>query len=285
VAKPGSYLARACLLTASLSALVTLQSQTVKARQPFPVFDATLFAHKPDLARFGLRHITVIYAGSLWNSSQLSNHTTLPDRNLIGPLVRTANQSGEILVVDIEQWPLVGDSATITQSLSKYATVIQWFKQPIPSMKVGLYGAPPIRDYWDSVRGEDSPQYARWQKENDRLASIARVADALFPSIYTFYEDRNGWQTYAIAQIREARRYGGEKPVYVFLWPQYHPSNKKLANTFLPGDYWRLQLETARKYADGIVIWCCPDRQAWNANAAWWLETQEFLKGMDSGRE
>ena len=115
-------------------------------------------------------------------------------------------------------------------------------------------------------------------KQDDSLASVASFVDVLFPSVYTFYEDRSGWQNYAIAQIQEARRLSRGKPVYIFLWPQYHPSNKKLANTFLPGNYWRLELETGRKYADGAVIWCCGNSQAWDNKAPWWLETQDFLK-------
>ena len=86
------------------------------------------------------------------------------------------------------------------------------------------------------------------------------------------------------AQIQEARRLSRGKPVYIFLWPQYHTSNQKLANTFLPGDYWRLELETAQKYADGAVIWCCSNSQSWEDNAAWWLATRSFLKDLESGR-
>ena len=51
-----------------------------------------------------------------------------------------------------------------------------------------------------------------------------------------------------------------------------------LTNTFLPGDFWRMQLETANKYADGIVIWCCTGKQTWDDEAPWWLETQKFIK-------
>jgi hypothetical protein len=76
----------------------------------------------------------------------------------------------------------------------------------------------------------------------------------LFPSVYTFYEDQEGWSKYAVQQIREARRIGGGSPVYIFLWEEYHPSVAKLAGTYLPPDYWRMELELARKYADGVVI-------------------------------
>jgi hypothetical protein len=188
-------------------------------------------------------------------------------------------------VIDIEEWPLVGDPATVAESVKKYQTVIGWFKTSAPDSRVGLYGVLPIPDYWKAVQGKGSAGYAAWQKQNDSLASIAPSVDVLFPSLYTFYEDRNGWQKYAIAQIQEARKSAAGKPVFVFLWPQYHVSNKKLANTFLPGDYWRMELETARKYADGLVIWCCSNKQTWDEKAPWWLETKGFLKETGSGQQ
>jgi hypothetical protein len=141
--------------------------------------------------------------------------------------------------------------------------------------------SPPLRDYWDSVEQEGSPRYKSWQAKNESLAPIAQLSDVLFPSLYTFYEDRSGWTKYAIAEIREARRFAGGKPVYVFLWPQYEASGA-LANAFLPGDFWRMQLETASKYADGIVIWCCTGRQTWDDKAPWWLETQGFTRQLHS---
>jgi hypothetical protein len=275
---------RAFLFVTLLSASGIVQGQAVSPKHQFPVFDATLFAQKPDLAQYGLKGITVAYPSSMWNGNKVLNATSLPDRSRVTTLAQLTNQSTGIAVIDIEQWPLVGDTATVAESIKRYQSVINWFKTPAPALKVGLYGVLPIRDYWRAIQESGSPGYAAWQKENDNLASIAPLVDAVFPSIYTFYEDRNGWEKYAIAQIREARRLAGGKPVYVFLWPQYHPSNKKLGNTFLPGDYWRVELDTARKYADGIVIWCCPNRQKWDDKAPWWMETQNFLKEVDSSQ-
>jgi hypothetical protein len=87
------------------------------------------------------------------------------------------------------------------------------------------------------------------------------LVDALFPSIYTFYTDRQGWVTYAIAQITEAKRKAKGKPVYAFLWPQYHESNLLLGLRPLDSDYWELQLNTVAQHADGVVIW-----GGWGAN-------------------
>jgi hypothetical protein len=276
---------RVFLLAALLFGSGSVQGQAMRPKQQFPVFDATGFTQKPDLTQYGLSRITVVYPNFMWEGNKVPDTTSLPDRSRITAFAQLANQSTGILVIDIEHWPLVGDPATVAESVKKYQTVIQWFKTPAPSLRVGLYGVLPIPDYWKSLQEKSLPGYAAWQKENDSLAPIAQFVDVLFPSVYTFYEDRNGWQQYAIAEIQEARRHAGGKPVYVFLWPQYHVSNKKLANTFLPSDYWRMELETGRKYADGIVIWCCSNKQTWDDKAPWWVETQSFLREIGSSQQ
>lgn len=274
---------KSILLAAALAlSSAGLQGQAANAKTQFPVFDAAGFTQKPDLTVYGLRPITVVYPNFMWEGNQVPDTTSLPDRSRVIAFGQLANQTPHILVIDIEHWPLTGDPTTVAASIKKYETVIGWYKSTAPELKIGFYGVAPIRNYWDSIREKNSPQYLAWQKQNDAVGPIAQLEDFLFPSIYTFYEDRQGWQTYAIAQMQEARRYAGRKPVYVFLWPEYHDSNKKLANTFLPGDYWRMELETARKYADGVVIWCCSANQTWNDNAPWWLETKAFLKEVNT---
>ena len=272
---------RVLMLAAVLLAPAGVRGQDVSPKHPFLVFEATNFTQKPDLTRYGVKRISVVYPAYMWDSKDEAN---LPDKNRLSAFAQLASQSTDILVIDIEQWPLTGDPAKVAESVQKYQTVIQWFKTSAPALRVGLYGVVPIPDYWASIQAKGLPGYIGWQKENDSLSPIASSADVLFPSVYTFYEDRSGWQKYAIAEIQEARRHAGGKPVYVFLWPQFHVSNKLLANTFLPGDYWRMELETARKYADGIVIWCCSNRQTWNEGAPWWLETQGFLKEIGSSQ-
>jgi hypothetical protein len=162
-------------------------------------------------------------------------------------------------------------------------SVLRWFNDAVPEVLVGYYGLPPIRDYWRAIKDQNTPEYLSWQAENDRLRPLVDGVNALFPSLYTFYTDRDGWVKYAIASIREARRYPGNKPVYVFLWPQYHPSNLFSGLKYLPADYWKLELETARQYADGIVIWGGweIDKNAkaqWDDNAPWWQVTKKFIE-------
>ena len=266
------------LLVMSLSILATAQAQNTGSGRQFLVFDGLVFTEKPNLAQFGLKPINIIAESAMWPPTKPSERTNLPDRNRINALAKQAYQSSGIAVIDIEAWPLTGNPVLVADSVKKYQTTIQWFKTSEPPLKVGYYGVAPVRNYWDALQGPSSWRYATWRMTNDTVAPVAQFSDILFPSLYTFYEDRDGWVRYATAQIQEARRLAGGKPVYVFLWPEYHSSDKKLANTFLPGDYWRTELETARKYADGAVIWCCPTKTVWDGNAAWWLETQKFMK-------
>jgi len=270
------------LAAALILSIIRCEGQAPNANRQFPVFDAVSFAHKPDLTVFGLKPITVVYPNFMWKENKVPDSTSLPDRSRIVAFGQLANQTSHVLAIDIEHWPLTGNPTTVAASIKKYQTVIGWYKATTaPELKIGFYGVTQLRNYWDSIQEKNSPRYLAWQKQNDALASVAQLEDVLFPSVYTFYDDRRGWEKYAIAQIQEARRYAGRKPVYVFLWPQYHGSNKKLDNAFLAGDYWRMELETARKYADGLVIWCCSTKQTWDENAAWWSETKTFLKELD----
>jgi hypothetical protein len=106
------------------------------------------------------------------------------------------------------------------------------------------------------------------------MRSLADHCDVILPSLYTFYEDQNGWEINAVDQIREARQYG--KPVYVYLWPQFHDSSHR-AFQYIEKEYWRRQLELCRREADGVVIWG-GNQQTWDENALWWQETLKFMR-------
>ena len=259
-------------------------AQSIPSPKPFLVFDGTLYSDKPDLSVYGIRPITVAYAGS-FGSDWYKQADRLPDLQAVQAVARDAQQKGHVVVLDIEHWPLGGSPDSVQDSLTKYKTVLQWFRDAAPGFSVGYYGAPPIQDYWRAIKEASSQEHRAWMAENNRVRSLAGAVDVLFPSLYTFYPDQAGWKKYAIAQIEEARRYGNGKPVYVFLWPQYHDSNLLLGNRFLPEDYWLLELETARQYADGIVIWGgwgtdnSPAR--WDENAAWWTVTKKFMKNRE----
>ncbi len=241
----------------------------------FMVFDATLYSAKPDLSQSGLTPLRVAYPSALWPGTS-PNMQNVPAANVVEDIAASASQTGSTAVVDIEQWPVVGDPATVAQSIAQYQQTLQMFQQDAPSLQFGYYATAPIRDYWDAIAGPQSAKYIAWQQENDAVAPIAQQANALFPSLYTFYTDQVGWQKYAIANIAEARRIAPGKPVYVFLWPQYDNGTGAAGGDYLPDAYWQMELETAKQYADGVVIWG-GWTETWNDNASWWIVTQQFM--------
>ena len=272
------------LLTMALSnyavTTVTAQAQTLPQKKPFVVFDGTLYSNKPNLSQYGIQPAKVAYASEFGND-WYKNATRLPDKDAVQKVAREAQARANPVVIDIEHWPLQGNPNQVRDSLLKYMTVLQWFKNAAPGLAVGYYGAPPLHDYWKTLNSPTSKEWASFAGENDRLKPLAGAVDVLFPSLYTYYTDRGGWVRYAYGQIAEARRYGNGKPVYVFLWPQYHDSNPSLKGAFLPADYWRLQLQMAKQYADGIIIWGgwgSNGPMKWDENAVWWKVTKEFMQ-------
>lgn len=255
----------------------------------FLVLDATLYKNKPNLVEHGIKPLHVIYGHRFWSDTKRMEN--LPIEPTAKQLARDAVlQAGEtgLACIDIEHWLLRGDPQIIAQSIAKYTQIAKWFHETSPNLKIGYYGNLPLRDYWRAIKGPNDREYREWQTENNRIKAIASAVDVLFPSLYTFYPDKNGWEKYAVAQIREARRFN--KPIYVFLWPQYHNSNRILRGKYISADFWRFQLETARKHADGIVIWggwdSVRNRHAdWNEQAPWWRATKEFMDKYPSAAE
>jgi hypothetical protein len=108
----------------------------------------------------------------------------------------------------------------------------------------------------------------------------------IYPSLYTAKPDQEGWVKVAIENIKEARRLGNGKPVYVFLWPLYdaNPATERnMVHTYIGSEFWTLQLETVKAHADGAIIWGGWDfergrRAQWINSTQWWQDTKKFLQ-------
>lgn len=248
------------------------------AQKPFVVFDATLYKNKPFLWTYHIFPLSILYEWRFWPDA--SSSQPLPAEEVVRKLAGEHRGVRQPLVIDIERWPLKGDPADVQSTVSRFSSILSWAKNEIPGVRIGLYGTVPLPDYWRAIRDPRSAEYRSWQRDNDRLEAIVSLVDALFPSIYTFYPNRQEWVTYAIAQINEARRKANGKPVYAFLWPQYHESNLLLSHRHLDPDYWELQLKTVYDHADGLVIWGgWGDKgpESWDETAPWWQATKRFL--------
>jgi hypothetical protein len=230
----------------------------------FKVFDALLFKNKPDLTSIGLTRAAVV-PPDVWLPLPHSSGQ-IPAVSSIRIGLRAPAAVGEILVLDKEEWPV---------QLDVYLTLLSRVRQVGFQGPIGYYGVPPI---WASptIGAPDSSRYRAWQSENNQMQPLADAVDALFPQLYTFSDDEDAWKQYAIANVSEARRLAGGKPVYPFIWPQYDERNKTLGLKLIPGQFWALQLQTLAQYADGVVIWG-GYKMPWDEQAEWWQATRQFL--------
>jgi hypothetical protein len=256
------------------------------SNRPFRVFDGLNFTGKPDLSRLGLAPIHIVDRG-IWRDE--NDRASRPDPALVRQYLERLPNDGAPVVLDIEDFdPAVADTRAADAAIAQLTRIHSVFDAVGAQRRYGYYSMIPGRDYWRAVKGPGSPEYRAWQRENDRLAPLERRMDIIFPSLYAFYDDPAGWVTYATAQICEARRLSS-KPVYVFLWFEFHPGSMA-AGQFIPAAFWRLQLETVRRLADGVVIWGGYDAvgrrlRNWDPEAPWWRETERFMGALERRRD
>ncbi len=241
----------------------------------FAFFDATLYSGKPDLAVAGLRPLRVVYERELLGGKGRLQEAVGAD----GVIRRILSSPGttDIVCLDIERW-IRGLGSDDRRPEDRYLEVLRRFRAVDDRRRYGFYGLLPIRDYWRAVASPDSDDFQAWRRENEDFSRLGEAVDVVFPSLYTFYRDPDGWRRYAKAQIEMARTYG--KPVYAFLWPVFHDSNRRLGGRYIGDAYWRMELETVHALADGLVIWGGwgkDGRRPWDPEAAWWRVTRAFI--------
>lgn len=246
----------------------------------FMVFDATLYKGKPDMQAAGLTPLPLVYESVADPAWSKTDRTNLPSQSSLTKAVKKSAEGSNLVCLDFEAWPLTSTLTSLNEPITKLLTILQWSKQAAPNVKFGFYGVPPIQEYWGPASGPTSEKGKAWLNASAKLAPLADKVDVIFPSLYTFYTDQDQWESFAINQIQQAKKYN--KPVYVFLWPQYHDSNFLLGTKYIPRSYWKRQLQVAYKYADGLVIWGGwdfkkPGQAQWDENAEWWQETKAFI--------
>jgi hypothetical protein len=244
--------------------------------RPFLVFDGLLYVGKPDLAKLGMVQIRGVNPPVVDNRS-----ADQVDEPQVRATLQDLKGFDGVIYLDYEQWAVTEISAAqLSINMGKLVHVAQIARETVPSAKFGYYGLLPCFDYWNLVKN-DQKKIKRWQECNVELDPLSQHVDVILPSLYTFYNDPQGWDIFAAAQLKAARRYN--KPVYAFLWPEFHVSNPLLKGKNLPGNFWRHELEFCRTRADGVVIWG-GYQEPWDDKADWWIETKGFLAGLNSHR-
>jgi len=282
------------------SGALSTRPNTPSASSDFRMIEQLSYAgqtHHERLASVGFEHIPILTTWFFFPSGHDREDVDDAVRERIIHHTETHMEDNKTYILDIEHWP-TGASNTPeerAESVRKLSEVIDIIKSVRPTVKLGYYSMVPGRNYWDVYENcawNDSrhelclEREQRWHDANTELLPLAQKVDFLFPSIYTFYNNPEGWTHYARANIEEAQRLAelaGRKPVYAYIWPRYHGSNNDgLAYTPIDGAFWRLQLEVVHKTGvEGAIVW---DVAQWLTlqqvakNEEWFAQTLDFMR-------
>jgi hypothetical protein len=276
LAAGSAVMSHACAKSSASAPLFPLGKPAAK----FTVYDHLIYLKRPSI---DVMQPIAMAGNDVWQGSDRS----VPYEPACRRAARNAAKKGLFkLVLDIEHWPTnyaISSKPEVEETMRKIIQIMTWMRSEVPKLELGVYGFPPLREYWTPVRAKSLRELNTWRSLNEFLRPLADEADFITPSLYTFYEDVPGWITYASANIIEAQRFG--KPVFPFLWPRYHLSNAKLKVDFIPGRFWATQLQTVRNSGvQGVVLW---DWDATTRSATkgvldpsleWWQETVKFTQ-------
>jgi hypothetical protein len=247
----------ATLLAAAFIAIPTLADNA-----PFALYDNMYYKGKPNTTADGFVVSNILYEAVIWPHKV--NYGTLPDRSAYEAMVRAHSANPGPLVIDIEELPLSGSPDLARQHQQTLATLADWAHAAAPGKIIGYYGS--------NTLTRVAPAYVPYAKE------LAKHVDAFFPPAYTFDDDRAKWQQRAQDAAAEAHALDPAKPVYFYLWPQYHDKTPKQFQ-FVDAAYWSFQLDSASRLSNGIVIWS-PGKFDWNDSTGWWSATQRFARSL-----
>jgi hypothetical protein len=254
-------IAWATLLVAALMAVPTLADNA-----PFALYDNMYYRGKPNTTQDGFVVSNILYEAVIWPHKV--NYGVLPDRHAYEAMVRAHIANPGPLVIDIEELPLRGSPDEARQHLETLSTLADWAHAAAPGKIIGFYGT--------NTLTRVSPADVQYARE------LARHVDAFFPPAYTFDDDRATWQQRAQDAVAEAHALDPAKPVYFYLWPQYHDNTPKQFQ-FVDAAYWTFQLEIASHLSNGIVLWS-PGKYDWNDSTGWWTATQRFARSVNGTR-
>lgn len=237
----------------------------------FTLYDNLSFRNRQ--GSFGIEPFIIYESWILGNTP-----TIFPSRRTADSIIEQINRempSYTPVILDIENW----DVYTENVHRDNLLTVMQWFKEAFGNRFLGNYAIAPERNMSAALAGSGTVR-ANWLQRNTAVSPIADQSIALFPSLYTLTASQHQWEIFATETIAEARKYSGSKPVIPFLWPMYHNGFTSHARTFIDRDFWKHQLLTCRRLADGVVLWhnWRFPRQDWDINLPFVKVTQDFIE-------
>jgi len=247
----------------------------------FTVYDNNVGIEKPPYPLQGTKEIIVLSGKAFWNNESDYNKWSKVNWEGLKSRLDSISKKDPVppIVLNIEgsdpeqegsqHWGIdyrkIGKNYTAKQYenyKNNWIQLVKFVKNNYPG-DVSVYAIAPQRDFWSPVSG-DKKQIESWKNANDDLAKVAAEMDFIAPSIYTFYDEpefggkqanaREKWGAYAEYNIAEAKQYG--KPVYVYMWGKFHPSNKILGEEAIPKEFMKIQYQTmVQQNVENVIMW------------------------------
>lgn len=266
-----------------LSSLPVHAGELLKKDDSFIFFESTAYKDRSSFFEHGFIAIEELAVSLFWKKGDDMN--ALPNKRRYCSVIRKVKSEYEWVIIDVEHWILStrwASEAQVRENLEKYVTIMNWAKECRPELKFGLYATVPIIDHNYVLKDISSKEYQFWREQNMALTKLVAAVDALFPSLYTVYDEPEKWEYLTREYIKMARFLAGDKPVYPYIWPRYHQGNKSKKGQFISGEFWKFQLEIVYELADGVVFWGGWRRgpMDWDENREWWTETKAFISSI-----
>ena len=273
-------LAQFCVFIILCSSANCNFGEVLNKNKNFIFFESTAYKDRSSFFNYGFIAIEELAVSLFWDKGDDMN--ALPDKHKFCSVIRNVKSHYEWVVIDVEHWILNArwkSQDPVRDNMEKYITIMNWARECRADLKFGLYATAPIIDHQYVLKDMSTTEYQFWKKQNLALKELVNVVDALFPSLYTVYDEPEIWDRLARRYISMAREIAGEKPIYPYIWPRYHQGNKNKKGQFVSGELWRFQLELVYELADGVVVWggWRHGPMDWDENKEWWYETKDFI--------
>lgn len=250
---------------ALLCVLLCLTFSSIAQKKDFKIYNALLFDETPSLERYGIQDFHIIYEDGLITTNYKVKDTKAPLRRFIDieKIMYQANESVKKNIpvcLDVEHWNL-NDKSERSYSTDRYLELLNAYREIDSKNLVSVF------------------HYASMSKE------IYDASNVVYPAFYFQTDNMQDWYDKVNYFLRNVKRYGGDKPVYAFIWPQYNTnkSQKNKPYSMIDTLTWRKQLEYLYERCDGVVIWSHyrdedGNRIKFDEKDPWFVETLKFIK-------
>jgi len=235
-------------------------------KKNFKVYNALLFKNTPDLTNYGFSKINMVYEdGVISTNYHVTDLKDTARRFIDYPKIAKAASSAKAsymvpTCLDVEHWSLY-DKKNYNYAVNKYVDLIKSYRKVDYNSLVSVF-------HYGSISQD-----------------IYNSSNVIYPCYYTHSSNINEWIAMVKNSILKIKKFGGKKPIYAFIWPQYNPEpgRNDLGYTFIDREMWKIQLETIYNLCDGVIIWSHYRDQNGNniyfdVNMPWFQETLSFIK-------